>query len=35
MRSIEYPPGLQMIPGFGKRDEGPFRYSLGTYYGSY
>lgn len=35
MKPIEYPPGLHMIAGFNKREEGPFRYSLGTYYGTY
>jgi hypothetical protein len=35
MKSIDYPPGLQMLPGFHKKEEGPFRYSLGTYLGTY
>jgi|JI9StandDraft_2_1071091.scaffolds.fasta_scaffold309227_1 hypothetical protein len=35
MKPIEYPPSMQAIPGFQKRDEGPFRYSLGTYFGTY
>lgn len=35
LRPIEYPSSMQAIPGFTKRDEGPFKYSLGTYYGTY
>jgi hypothetical protein len=38
LKTIEYPqslPMLQNIIGKGKRDEGPFKYSLGTYYGTY
>ncbi len=26
---------MQGIPGFQNREEGPFKYSLGTYYGTY
>jgi hypothetical protein len=38
LKPIEYPAHLPMLVnviGKGKRDEGPFKYSLGTYYGTY
>ena len=35
MKPIEYPSGMQVIAGFNKKDEGPFKYSLGTYLGTY
>jgi hypothetical protein len=38
LKPIEYPPNLIMLANViakGKRDEGPFRYTLGTYYGTY
>ncbi len=38
LKPIEYPPSLPMLASAiskNKRDEGPFRYSLGTYLGTY
>lgn len=35
MKPIDYPSGLTILPGFAKREDGPFKYSLGTYLGTY